>query len=1145
MAAREGYTELQARVLAARRVWKRTLFWTGCAILVVGLIAILAGAAIVDLLMPLPGSVRIALLVGIIGAAGYLLYRYLIQPLRVKLTPHDVALNVERKHQDLEDRLVSALQFGETETEDPIQSHLLQRLVTDAVERTEGIDFKATVDKRVKRKHIGIAAAALAGCALLGLIFPTELNTSLNRLLSPWEKTEPVLTTKLTVEPGNVRILRGRSLAINLIVTGKAADKARLVYTKEDLAADTTPLPPVPQGENPRQVGTSGGIQDGHQEIDMVRIEGKKRRFGYELFNINENMEYYVTANGTESERYTVEVFDMPKLTAIEIAYTYPEYTKLKPIIQQGEGNIRAVAGSQAEVRITTNKAIESATLTVDAGDPTPIVIFDGRTLTTSLDVLNDGKYTVRLLCVDGFNNQVPIEYTITAIPDEPPEIVIKEPGRDIKATKLEEVKVQAEATDDYGVENMTLKYSIGSGEARELPVETVEVKAEKIISGAYVFYLEELDVEPGELISYYAQATDNNTRTGPGGSTSELYFIEVRPFNERYTQMDAAEGQQAPEGQPFPNLIADQRKIIKKTWKHIHSRPSPMTEDYQSAVKQIGKEQDQLKDKTQRVTDELSMSMRDANVDPEMLMNLEGAVGKMGEASDELFAINPKAALPYEQDALELLTKAMMELDKVLTQMRSAGSQAAADNIEMDMEDLQDTIEQDQIELDEEMREGTQELLDQARDMLSQQEQLTEQSQQLAREGQPSQREMQQNSQQEGQLAGQAQQMGEQAQQMGQSVGQGAGNNTGQRMVQAGEALQQASENMQAASENMGAGQPQMGAAKGQKAEENLQQAIEELEKVAAQYTDQALEDVTESLDRLTAEQSEIREQTETLEEETRRDGTTVEALRNASELANEQRTLRRDLEQLQRNLSNLREVLSENEPQAARNVADANRRIIEEQVPENMEDAQRALQWRNFQSSEREQREVLDTLLEARDDLQRAKTNLAETEEERLDAALDQIESWEAQMQDIQRELEAMDNQETPLTPEQEARQQQLSEQQAQIHQRAQEAMEAQVQGDAQEGEGARVGGAESDREIRELWLDAIRAMDNRPGTRRAPFPVYDFSLRELRKLERAIEERLATIQEKKQLAQVLKEDVPPEYRRLVDQYYESLAK
>ena len=1120
MATREGYAALQARVLAARRVWKRTLFWTGCAIVVVGLIVILTGAAVVDLLMPLPRSARLALLIAIIGAVGYLLYRYLIQPLRAKLTPQDVAINVERKHRNLEDRLVSALQFGKVETEDPIESHLLQRLVTDAVERTEGIDFKATVDKSKKRKHIGIATAALAGCTLIALIFPTELNTSLNRLLSPWERTKPVFTTKLIVEPGNARILRGRSLAINLEVAGKAADKPRFVYTKQEPAADT---------------------ESKRQEIDMMRIEGEKHKFGYELFNINENMEYYVAANEVESERYTVEVFDMPKVTAIEVTYTYPEYTKLKPIIQQGDGNIRAVAGSQAEVRITTNKAIQSATFTVEAQDTTPMLIPDGRTLTTTLNVLNDGKYTVKLLCVDGFNNQTPIEYTITAIPDEPPEIVIKEPGRDIKATKLEEVKVLAEATDDYGVKNMTLKYSIGSGEAQELPVETVEVKAKKIISGAYVFYLEELDVEPGELISYYVQATDNNMRTGPGVSTSELYFIEVRPFNERYMEMDA-ETQQGPEGQPFPNLIADQRAIIKNTWKHIHSRPAPMTEDYQASVKRIGKEQDQLKDKTQRITDELSMSMRDANVDPEMLMNLEEAIAKMSAASDELFAIKPKKALPQEQDALELLTKAMMELDKVLTRMRTGGNREVADNIEMDMEDLQDAIEQDQNELDEQMREQTQELLDQARDMLAQQEQLTEQSQRLAREGQPSRREMQQNSQREQQLAGRAQQMAEQAQQMGQSAGQG---NTGQHMVQVGEVLQQASENMQAASKNMGTGHPQMGAAKGQKAEENLQQAIEELEKVAAQYTDQALEDVTEAIDQLMTKQSEIREQTETLEEETRRAGVGVEDLRNASQLANEQRTLRRDLEQLQRNLSNLREALSENEPQAARNVADANRRIIEEQVPENMEDAQRALQWRNFQSSEREQREVLDTLLKARDDLQQARTNLAETEEEQLDAALDQIESWAAQMQDIQRELEAMDNQETPLTPEQEARQQQLSEQQAQIQQRAQEAMEAQGQGNAQGDEQVQMRDGVSDLEIRELWLGAIRAMNNRPGTRRAPFPRYDFSLRQLRKLERAIEERLAIIQEKKQLAQVLKEDVPPEYRRLVDRYYEFLAK
>ena len=1154
MAAREGYTRLQAKVLEARRVWKRTLLWTGCAIVLAGLVAILAGEAIVDLLMPLPSSIRAVLLIGIIGTAGYFLYRYLIQPLRAELTLHDVALRVEQKHPDLEDRLVSALQFGDRETDDPIEAHMLQRLVTDAAERAEEIDFKATIDKRKKHKHLSIAFAAAAFCVFLTLIFPAEINTTLHRLLKPWEKTEPVFTTKLIVEPGATRILRGQSLAINVEVEGKSADKATLVYTKTD---------PDPV----RELTDQDVTPPLEQQVNMMQIEGEKDKFGYELFNINENMEYYVAANDTASEHYTVEVFDMPKVTAIEVGYTYPEYTQLKPIVQQGDGNIRAVVGSMAEVRIATNKAIQSATLTVEGEAPVPMAIPEGRTLTATLDVLEDGKYTVELLCVDGFKNQTPIEYWITATPDEPPEIVIKEPGRDIEATQLEEVRVVAEATDDYGVEKITLKYSIGSSPAQALPMETVEVEEKKMISGSYTFYIEELDVEPGDVISYYAEATDNNTRTGPGVNTSEIYFIEVRPFNERYEEMEAESGS-SPGGQMLAGLVEEQKQIIRETWKHVHTRPRSnrvlrppsVTDEYQLAVKKTGKKQRDLKDKAQRVVDQISIDMRTASVPPEILMNLEEAIGKMDEASDELHAVKPREAMPPEQDALGLLVKVMMELPKVLARMRAAGNQAAADNMEMDLEELQSAFEEDENKLDEQMREQTQEMLHQAREMLAQQQQLTQQSQQMGREEQPSPREMQQNSQQQGQLAQQAQQMAQRAQQMAQGQGQQSGeNNTGQRMGQAGEAMQQTSEQMQQAAENMEQRRPQMSAAKGQKAEENLRRAIDELQKVAAQFTDQALADATRQLDQLIEEQSEVREQTEALqvssearsrasEDRTQQDGIRSEDRRRASQLANEQRGLRQDLEQLQHNLTNLQEELNENNSQAARNIGEARREIVEKQAPKNMMSAQIGLQWRNFESAEQNQQEVLDALLQARDALQQARANMAKTEEEQLETALEQLERWGDQMQDIQRELEALDNQGSAQTPEQERRQQQLSELQAQMQQRAQELqqiMEAQQPGQEQQDTQQARSGMDSGREIRELWLGLLDAMNPTRRHRRTPFPNYDFTLRELGKLKGALEDRLAEIQEKKRLAQVVKEDVPPEYRTLVDGYYESLAK
>ena len=1159
MNTREGYTELQAKILEARRVWKRSIFWAGFAVVLTGLIALFMGEAIVDWLMPLPGFVRIALLIGGIGGIGYLLYRHLIQPLRASLTLRDVALNVERNHPDLEDRLVSAVQFGNRESTDPIESHMLQRLLEDATERVNGIDFKATIDHSRTRKQVGIAALVVVACCVLALIFPTEIHTSLLRVLVPWEKTDPVLTTKLTVEPGNARILRGKSLPIDVTVTGKSADKVVLTY--ENTQAQETA---APEGK-PTQ-----------QQINMLQNPDDKRGFAYEIFNIDADIEYYVVANETTSERYTVEVFEMPKVTEISVAYTYPDYTGLKPVVQTGTGDIQAVVGTQAELKLTTNKAIQTATFSLrrnikersfterltGATEPvvTEMVISDGSTLTTSIDVVENGTYTVQLLCIDGFNNEIPIEYTVKAIPDEVPEVVIKEPGRDIKTTKLGEVEIIAEAMDDYGIAELKLMYRVGSDKLQALALEAttpepapVDIRQRRVADGSYTFYLEEFDVEPGDIISYYTRAVDNNTRTGPGEASSDIYFIEIRPFNENFREEEAQEGeQQQQESNPALEMVANQKQIIRETAKHINTRPASITEEYRSAVRATANKQNELIDKTQRLADEFSLAMQgESAVTPEILMNLEDAIAKMREAADSLNAVQPDEAIPAEQEALELLIKVSLELPKVLTQMRNSNPQLA-ENLELEMEELQSELENQQNELDSEMQEQTQEMLDQARQMLAEQEQLSQQSQQMGRESQPSQNEMQQNSQQQGQLSQQAQQM---SQQLG-MMQQNAQGTQGQRLDQAGQAMQQAGEQMQQASESMQEQEPQLSAAKGQKAEERLEEAIEQLERVASDFADGALERATQQTQQLIQEQSGVQQETQELRNRSLQSELRPEDLRRASELANEQRELQRDLQSLEGTLRNLPEQLGEENPEAAQNVADATRRLTEEQTAGDMSTAQRALQWRSFRAADLNQQDVIETLRQVQGDLQQARANMASTEEEQLEAALQQLQQSREQMEDIQRELQAMEGQEQ--TEEQQQRQQQLAEQQQQIQERMQQAQQAMEdrqeqqgqdgqqpgQAEAENEEQARAGGRESGREINELWLDVLDTMDYRPGNRSNPFPNYEFVIRDLTKLEAALEERLNTLQEKKRLTQVAKEDVPPEYRRLVDNYYESLS-
>ncbi len=1169
MSTRENYAELQTRILDARRVWKRSLFWTGAAIVLIGFLAILVGESIIDWLMPMPSAVRIALLVGIIGATVYLLYKYLIQPVRASLSLRDVALNVEKSHPNLEDRLVSAVQFGDRESDDPVETHMLQRLLEDTTQRVKGIDFKATIDHSRTRKYVGIATLVIAACGLLTLLFPMETRTSLMRIFVPWEKTAPILTTKVNVTPGDARILRGKSLPIQVTVTGKDAEKVVLTYYDKD-------MPPTAENEGSKQ------------EINMLQNPEDKRGFAYEIFNIETDIEYYVVANETTSERYNVEVFEMPRVEDVSVSYNYPEYTQLKPVVQQGTGDIQAVVGTTAEIRITANKAIQNATFTHQSSESETVVteeestdeavalkssemvIADGNILTKTLEVTEDGKYIVELLCIDGFNNEVPIEYTIKAMPDNAPEVVIKEPGRDVKATILEEVKIVAEATDDFGVEKFNLMYRIGAGELKELALEPVAEKAnteydKHLRTGTYTFYLEEFDVEPGEVISYYAHAVDNNTLTGPGEASSEIYFIEVKPFNQRLEDGGQMEGNMP---NPFLGLIASQKQVIRETWKHINAQPSTLTEEYKSAVKKTGEKQSEVKDKTQQAADELSMAMQEMQVDPEIMMNLEEAIDKMGEAKSSLDAIQPTEAIPPEQAALELLIKVDLAIPKVLMQARQSEPQLA-ENFELELEDLQNELEQDQEELEREMQEQTQQMLEQAREMLAQQQNLNQQSQQMSKENQPSPSDMQQNSQQQGQLSQQAQQMSQQLSQM-------QGNTQGtqqERLGQAGQAMQQAGEQMQQASQGMQQQQPQMSAAKGGKAEERLAEAIDQLERAAAEFTDDALERASQQLQQLTAEQSNVQQQTQEMRNRSQQSGMRPEDYRQASELANQQRQLQRDLESLQNDLGELQQQLSEDNPEAAQNVSDASNRLTEEQTAEDMATAQRALQWRSLQSADLNQQEVIETLEEAQADLQQARANMAQTEEEQLEAALDQLQNFEEQMQDMERELQAMEGQEQ--TEEQQQREQQLAEQQQQLLERmqqAQQAMQDAQQGQegqegqqpgqegqqpgqegqqpGQQGQGENEndlarGGAESYQEIKELWLGMLDAMQTPPGNRTRPFPKYERVIRDLQKLESAIEDRLNMLQEIKQLAQVAKEDVPPEYRKLVDNYYESLAK
>ena len=53
--------------------------------------------------------------------------------------------------------------------------------------------------------------------------------------------------------------------------------------------------------------------------------------------------------------------------------------------------------------------------------------------------------------------------------------------------------------------------------------------------------FLEDLNVKPGDVVTYYARATDVGRGRRSTESRSDIFFLEVKPYEEEFV---AAEGQ-------------------------------------------------------------------------------------------------------------------------------------------------------------------------------------------------------------------------------------------------------------------------------------------------------------------------------------------------------------------------------------------------------------------------------------------------------------------------------------------------------------------------------------------------------------------------------------------------------------------------
>jgi hypothetical protein len=153
------------------------------------------------------------------------------------------------------------------------------------------------------------------------------------------------------------------------------------------------------------------------------------------------------------------------------------------------------------------------------------------------------------------------------------PDVKLVSPRGDPRVSRLEELQLQAEASDDFGL----LKYGVGFGVAGQEP-QLVELgqsaPAQAKRQFDYLISLEKLGVHVDQSVTYFAWADDS----GPDGQArrtfSDIFFADVRPFEEVFRPDQSGSGESGDQnggqqggGNESVRLADLQKQIVVATW--------------------------------------------------------------------------------------------------------------------------------------------------------------------------------------------------------------------------------------------------------------------------------------------------------------------------------------------------------------------------------------------------------------------------------------------------------------------------------------------------------------------------------------------------------------------------------------------------
>ena len=540
--------------------------------------------------LELPVGLRAILLAVLLPCGLLLLATRVIFPLVRRLRDSDIALLIERRFPQFQDRLITSVESSHgIPDEGPLVKPMLERSVREADALAGNVAFEDVFDTS-NLKRLGLMSGALMlSVACLGVVNPQ----SLTRWWSAFVRCDEIYhqrTTDLVLhavsQPGDRRI------AFQTIAQ-------RLTY-RHPRGADLELEMTVPDGGP--QTGQLWVVPD-RVRVDVIRVDGSRSRtyvstssdrtFRFVVTRLQEPVEIELLAGDYRTRvPYRIDVVNPPGIDSVQLLCTYPEYTGWNQLRERAltitGSEVLLPIGTSFELVATSSKSLQAVRIVSDQfefsgdrdssrlllrdeqtsanSDSGPLLSGDGRTITarmlivppvattTAADAADPAEATqvavgnsflqipssanLRFFLHDDDDvmSASPETLRVQGIPDTPPIVVAQMNGVGNAVTRLARIPVAGRIRDDYGLRSAGFEFLVDDESTwrprpfRQVPAtNATDFDLQRSADEPFeIFDLQPLELSEGQTLTLSVVASDDNRIPAPAVTRSEPLLFRI-----------------------------------------------------------------------------------------------------------------------------------------------------------------------------------------------------------------------------------------------------------------------------------------------------------------------------------------------------------------------------------------------------------------------------------------------------------------------------------------------------------------------------------------------------------------------------------------------------------------------------------------